>query len=324
MRRIHLSPLSLMLAMAAGRFSRRDGLDETKHRCKFLLRSLLTLPLTLRLLDGFIADPALLAFLRRNPRLGAKLHRPYLTRSLGGRGKLAILRAHYRLECQRFPVGCLHVLLRDEALELATGTGRNGRPYRLVLAHTHGYEKEGELSLQLCNSLDAVLVTLTFSLSDGRDGPMLIVGGLQGPRRCDGDAETIRDATKALNGLFPKRVVVEALVCLARELGIERVVAVGRASHVYRSWRYRRHFSADYDQFWQSLGATQQPDGLFRLPLPLPRRPLEDIASKKRAEYQRRYLLLDSLDEQVAALFERERIAQGRAPQRDRSVSPLG
>lgn len=309
MRRVHLSPLSLMLAMAAGRFSPRDGLNQTKHRCKFLFRSLLTLPLTLRLLNAFIADPELLAFLRRNPRLGAKLHRPYLTKNLGCRGKLAVLRAHYRLECQRFPAGCLHKLLRDEALELASGTGRNGRPYRLVLAHSHGYEKEGELSLQLRNAVDAVLVTLTFSLSDGRDGPMLIIGGLQGPRRCDGDAGTIRDATKALNGLFPKRVVVEALVCLARELGIAQVVAVGRACHVYRSWRYRRHFSADYDLFWESLGATRQPDGLFRLPLPLPRRPLEEIASKKRAEYQRRYLLLDALNDQMVALFAHERIA---------------
>ena len=35
------------------------------------------------------------------------------------------------------------------------------------------------------------------------------------------------------------------------------------------------------------------------LPLALPRKTLEEIASKKRAEYRRRYTLLDTLAEQV-------------------------
>jgi len=38
---------------------------------------------------------------------------------------------------------------------------------------------------------------------------------------------------------------------------------------------------------------------MFALPLMLPRKTLEDIASKKRAEYRRRYTLLDTLAEQV-------------------------
>ena len=35
------------------------------------------------------------------------------------------------------------------------------------------------------------------------------------------------------------------------------------------------------------------------LPLVMPRKPLEEIASKKRSEYRRRYALLDSLIQQV-------------------------
>ncbi len=40
---------------------------------------------------------------------------------------------------------------------------------------------------------------------------------------------------------------------------------------------------------------------MFILPLSLPRKTLEEIASKKRAEYRRRYELLDALAEQVYA-----------------------
>ncbi|MCP6576681.1 VirK/YbjX family protein, partial [Klebsiella pneumoniae] len=39
-----------------------------------------------------------------------------------------------------------------------------------------------------------------------------------------------------------------------------------------------------------------------QLPLRLERKPLESIASKKRAEYRRRFQLLDQLAEQVAIL----------------------
>ena len=35
------------------------------------------------------------------------------------------------------------------------------------------------------------------------------------------------------------------------------------------------------------------------LPLAMPRKPMEEIASKKRSEYRRRYALLDSLIQQV-------------------------
>ena len=35
------------------------------------------------------------------------------------------------------------------------------------------------------------------------------------------------------------------------------------------------------------------------LPLAMPRKPMEEIASKKRAEYRRRYALLDSLTQHV-------------------------
>jgi len=40
-------------------------------------------------------------------------------------------------------------------------------------------------------------------------------------------------------------------------------------------------------------------DELFTLPLSMARKDLEEIASKKRAEYRRRYALLDTLAQQV-------------------------
>ena len=47
------------------------------------------------------------------------------------------------------------------------------------------------------------------------------------------------------------------------------------------------------------------PAPIWRLPLCLERKSLESIASKKRAEYRRRFQLLDQLTEQVAILTQR-------------------
>jgi hypothetical protein len=292
---------SLLCQLVSGRFSQRDGLDQFKDRFKLGFRSLMTLPATLRWLEVFVADPALLALLRLNPSLAMKLHRPYLTRRLGSAGKLAILRDHYRLERARFPAAMLASLLHNQRWPLATLTGKDERAYPLVLTHDHEFDKEGELSLQLMDpdGFALVMLTVTLSVIDGEPG--MIIGGLQGPRRESATADHIRAVTKAFHGLFPKRVAMEALTVLAARLGIQTVLAVGKAQHIYNSWRYRKHFEADYDSFWLALDATPAGTDYFRIPLPIARKTMEEIASKKRAEYQRRYTLLDDLAAQLAS-----------------------
>ncbi len=47
-------------------------------------------------------------------------------------------------------------------------------------------------------------------------------------------------------------------------------------------------------------GAVADSHGDFVLPTVMPRKSMEEIASKKRAEYRRRYELLDSLHAQTA------------------------
>ena len=76
-----------------------------------------------------------------------------------------------------------------------------------------------------------------------------------------------------------------------------------------RALRYRfskgRHLHASYDEFWQSLGATRY--GAFRWTLPagMERKSLESIASKKRAEYRRRFQLLDEIEQAISQRFSR-------------------
>ncbi|WP_440028703.1 VirK/YbjX family protein [Chromobacterium amazonense] len=295
-----INSMDLFWSLASGSFSRRDGFDEGKNRFKFAFRGVLTLPWTLRWLDTFRSQ-TLLPYLRHNPRLASKLHRPYLYRSLGPAGKLRALQAHYQLLEKRFSGGARRQLLSSQHLQLAELTGKNDAKLLVVLTQQHSFDKEGEMSLQVCNADNVPLATLTFTLTRREQDIVLVIGGLQGPRKPHG-AEAVQLATKAAHGLFPKRLAMEALTALARKIGADEILAIGNREHIYSSWRYRREFFADYDSFWQTLDAEPVDDGRFyRIPLTPPRKAMEDIASKKRSEYQRRYGMLDALAEQTQA-----------------------
>nr|CBX71450.1 hypothetical protein YEW_CS11200 [Yersinia enterocolitica W22703] len=110
---------------------------------------------------------------------------------------------------------------------------------------------------------------------------------------------------------------MEATCCLAELMGITQIIAVGNATHVYQNWRYRAKkrdkLHADYDNFWLSLGGEQCSEGHFNLPARIARKPIEDIASKKRAEYRRRYQLLAQLENGLAAHFSPDQGCSGGA-----------
>lgn len=300
------SPYRLFWRLTTGRFSTRDGFDELKNRLKFAGRGVLTLPSTLRWLDTLAGQEPLYEYLRQSPRLASKLHRPYLYRALDSKGKVEALSAHYLHVVRSFPPAVRDVLLSPASLTLATLEGRDELRFRCTLTHNHTFTKEGELSLQFIDPHDLVLATLTFTICQHGGQTAIVVGGLQGPAKeyKQQGNESIRIATKACHGLFPKRLVLEALVSVARHIGCRQILGVCKDAHIYSSWRYRRDFQADYDSFWESLGAERIDRHFFLVPFPIPRKAMEEIASKKRSEYTRRYALLDSLEQQIDACLQ--------------------
>ena len=163
-------------------------------------------------------------------------------------------------------------------------------------------DKEGEATLTFRDENNTVLAELTFTLCQFNGVNTFYIGGLQGAK-AHVPHQLIQTATKACHGLFPKRLVVDALLTLTAPLSVEHVRAVSNETHIYRSIRYRRKkrdkLHADYNSFWESLSATVDNKGEYVLPLALPRKTMEEIASKKRAEYRRRYELLDTLQQQI-------------------------
>ncbi len=89
-------------------------------------------------------------------------------------------------------------------------------------------------------------------------------------------------------------------------MGAHRVCAVRMEAHIFQARRYSKKkkacLQADYDELWQEFGALDQDANFVRLQ-PVVRKPLEEIASKKRAMYRRRYEWLDQLELAIRQQF---------------------
>lgn len=278
------------------------------YRVKFALRTLLAPVTTIKLLENIAAIPSCQDVLLAQPRLPCKLHHPYLNVHFKRQDAVKAIGEHYQMMDDALPQSILRKIYNAKPYYLCEMTGKNGQLFRIGISPIDSLNKEGELSLLFYNDEGTMLSECTFTLLTYLGKKTLFVGGLQGPKRSV-PHELIQTASKECHGLFPKRLLMQALCLFANSVGCEQILAVGNDTHIYKNWRYNKKKSSkmmsDYDSFWLSIGAETTQEGYFRLPLTIARKSLEDIASKKRAEYRRRYQLLDDLESAAHAALSR-------------------
>lgn len=255
---------------------------------------------TFHYLNTLAKLPFLPQLLSMQGLLPAKPHRPYLRAGFSVAQRAQALLDHYTLMDQLANAKLRQLLLSPVKNVIAAFQGKNDEAFVIHCCPGH-FDREGEITLTL-HYQTMNIASLSFSIIQEAGKRTLLIGGLQGPRKHISN-DVIRDATKAAHGVFPKRLLMEAVFMLAEQCGVQAITAVGDTTHVFRSLRYRHSkgdkFFASYSEFWTSLGGEVRGDELFTLPLRMARKDLEEIASKKRAEYRRRYALLDTLNAQV-------------------------
>ncbi|KAB0874780.1 VirK/YbjX family protein [Cronobacter muytjensii] len=306
------SAWQLFRLLATGQKTPGLAWQNPAYRRKFMLRSLVTPFATRRWLAVLAQQPMLDALLHAQPGLPCRLHRPWLSVNVSRQQALAALEYHYQHIARLLPSALMHGHLTRPGVTLALLTGKNDAQYRLDLAAVADLDKEGETTVIFRDAAGVVLAEMTFTLCEVGGKSTLFIGGLQGAKAWV-EHDKIQLATKACHGLFPKRLLLEAVCLLARHFAVSQILAVSNDTHIYRSWRYAKKkkdkLHADYDSFWASLGGEKDAQGLYHMPLHIARKSLEEIASKKRAEYRRRYELLDSMTAQIAAWFNESQVA---------------
>jgi len=297
---------SVILALAKGDLTPGPLWQKRDYRLKFFLRTLLFWSSTTRMLETISRRDDFSTLLKAQPTLPVKTQRQYLTRGMTASERAEAILHHYAWIDALPDNGLAHLFTSPSPLPLLQFATKEEASYTIFATSAVKAEREGETTLWLRAGDNTLLASLTFSVIRENDRSVLVIGGLQGPRR-DVGRETIKNATRACYGLFPKRILLEAVFNLAKQSGISALYGVSDEGHVFRALRYRlskgRHLHASYDEFWASLGG--KPDNAFRwvLPFGMERKSLESIASKKRAEYRRRFQLLDEIEHAIDAHF---------------------
>ena len=297
---------SVILALAKGDLTPGPLWQKRDYRLKFFLRTLLFWSSTTRMLETISRRDDFSTLLKAQPTLPVKTQRQYLSRGMTANERAEAILHHYAWIDALPDSGLAHLFTSPSPLPLLQFATKEGANYTIYATSAVKAEREGETTLWLRAGDNTLLASLTFSVVRENGRSVLVIGGLQGPRR-DVGRETIKNATRACYGLFPKRILLEAVFNLAKQSGISALYGVSDEGHVFRALRYRlskgRHLHASYDEFWTSLGGKQ--DNAFRwvLPFGMERKSLESIASKKRAEYRRRFQLLDEIEHAIHAHF---------------------
>jgi len=247
-------------------------------------------------LTSLFSHERLSGITQATPKVYDKVHRPYVIRGAKAAQRFHIVKSNYQFVSHAFSSRLTRSIFIDKDFQLC----------RLPLPEKHGeltvslrydtkFEREGEMTLGLCDQSGKYLYSISFSFHTSDGQSEALIGCIQGGTRLS----EMKELTKAMEGLRPQNLVIFLLRTFCRHFGVDRLLAVGFESQVYCETYKRPHMRFDYDAFWQELGGVPTGDGLFAMPLEHQRKPLSEIRSNKRASYTRRYALLDELEEQI-------------------------
>lgn len=152
---------------------------------------------------------------------------------------------------------------------------------------------EGFFSINIQNTAGQRLYDASFSFTSNNQ---LLVASIQGPKSEDAQ-ELVKKVTKTLHGIRPMFMLMTAFKLLAQAWQLDLVGIPHCAQAKYR-WNDSSRLLFNYDQFWQENGAVQDAS-YWQIPLNIERKELEEIASKKRAMYRKRYEMLDNLQRDI-------------------------
>ncbi|MFU2079384.1 VirK/YbjX family protein [Avibacterium endocarditidis] len=129
----------------------------------------------------------------------------------------------------------------------------------------------------------------------------ILIASIQGPKG-ENAQDIVRLATKELYGLRPMFMLVNAFKALAKQLNCD-LVAISHKRQAKFRWNDSKRLIFNYDEFWQENNGKLNTQGYWALPLEIERKPLEEIQSKKRSMYRKRYEMLDKLETDLGAVF---------------------
>ena len=175
---------------------------------------------------------------------------------------------------------------------------------KLVLCAESGQRKEGLAAIMLNLSDDTPVYQILFWITKANDDWAMWIGAMQGPN-VDDARELIKKITKKCHAYRTKNLILYAAQSVARSFGLKKIFAVTNEGYYANNHLRRdRKLKTSFSDFWAEAGGIPTEDARFyELPLVETRKTAEEIPTHKRAQYRRRFALLDELDKSVAEVL---------------------
>ena len=197
-----------------------------------------------------------------------------------------------------------HVLLalyRHEQMLLWRGESCMEKEFAAFLMFSPGQRKEGLLSVMLRLG-ESALYQIVFWLNKAPNGEMAMwIGAMQGPNM-ENAKEVVKQVTKACHAYRTKNLILYMAQAVARALQLKHIYAVSNEGYYANNHiRRDRKLKTDFGTFWEEAGGHVLADARFyELPLVETRKTMEEVPTRKRAVYRRRFAFLDDVDAQIA------------------------
>ncbi len=276
---------------------------EKRRMVVFVARAMLHRRAMRSLMDWFQRDPVRRRLIEENPFPMEQATRSFFYKGASFEERVRLIKAH---------VSFLQKTVNPKHfMTLAGVSGKQwevwrseyeGKPWLAVLKNETGQRKEGMLSLEM-NLGEEHLYQMMFWIAPDEEGKTsLWIGAMQGPNMEDA-RDIIKKITKACFGYRTKNLILYMLQAAARAWNIQRIYAVTNYGYYANNhMRSNRKLKTNFGDFWEEAGGTPEKDPRFyRLPLREQRKSMEEVKTHKRNLYRKRFALLDSIDEEIAA-----------------------
>ena len=270
-----------------------------RHRALvFMVRGLLHRRQLRELYEFFHETEARHALYERNPFPLEQATRAFFYTGSTVRARINLIKAHYDfLEKQLKPSDFVELGL--DSLREIWRSPDTDIAWNAYLKFEPGQRKEGLLSVMM--DVDGTHLYQIVFWIDRRDGvPTLVIGAMQGPNTEDAQ-DFVREMTKRAHRFRTKNLILYMVQAVARALGMQRILAVSNEGYYANNHiRRDRKLKTDFGAFWEEAGGWETEDKRFyELPLVFPRKSMEEVPTRKRAVYRRRFAMLDEIDREV-------------------------
>lgn len=270
-----------------------DGCSVTKallRRIRFNLTALRSFEAVQPFFDAQPGSSLAKLMAERPEAIGAVVW-PYQCLAWDTSTRLARICEHYRI----IDGGPLDITTHEKLLLLDLPEIKEG--LYLALDRPQWFLREGEIAINLFLS-DTRIYSLVFSLFEESSGISAFIGAIQG-RDLHGIMDEYRSLTRAANGMRPRDLLIELFRMYCAVANIDRIRAISDEYRQHRSPYYgsasEKKIHGDYDAIWTDRGGTKLDAFWYDLPVEAHERSLDEISSKKRSMYRKRYHMLNAL-----------------------------